>query len=178
MAGKTVSPGGFAAALRRLAKDIPAGVERAMDDAALELRGSLVQDAIASTSPQPVDRAQYKGGWRKRRVKGGAIVYNATKQALWIERGRGPGPVPLKPILAWVKRKGLGGATTGRKGLRRGKGGRFIEDPGTLNLARAIQQKIMKRGIKPRWVLRRAVLELRAGRLGAAIQRQLRGLRP
>jgi hypothetical protein len=48
--------------------------------------------------------------WRWRKTQDGAIVFNVTPQAEWIERGRNAAPVSAegrKALELWVKRKGL-----------------------------------------------------------------------
>lgn len=121
----------FPQALRDLEKKIPKAVERGMRDASLMLRGALVQIAIKRADPQPVDQGQYKAAWGGRDVEGGAIVFNLTKQAFFIERGRRPGKMPpMSPIREWVRRKGLwkdrfaelkAEASTAKKQARRNK---------------------------------------------------------
>lgn len=94
--------------LRRLEREAPRAVERGMREGSLMLRGALVQIEIAKADPQPVDQGQYKGAWGGRDVPGGAIVFNLTKYAAFVERGRRPGRMPpLSPIREWVRRKGL-----------------------------------------------------------------------
>lgn len=102
-----MTPAAFAAVLRQAAAQAPLEVEAAMREGGMLLAGALIQDAIADTDPIPVDQAQYKASWSSRDVAGGAVVASSAKQAVWIERGRGPGPVPLAPIVEWVRRKGL-----------------------------------------------------------------------
>jgi hypothetical protein len=140
----------------------PKALEDAMVDGAMQLQGSLVQKAIASTDPQPVDQGQYKAAWVFEPISGGALVGNASKQALWIERGRAPGPVPYGPILAWVRRKGFVKAQA-----------KVDIEQAEASAAFAIQKKIGERGIEPRWVLRRAVEALRS-RLPRLLQDALR----
>jgi len=36
-----------------------------------------------------------------------AEIYSLEKQALWIEEGRAPGPVPVAPIIEWMLDKGI-----------------------------------------------------------------------
>ena len=121
----------FPQALRELEKKIPRAVERGLRDASLMLRGALVQIAIKKADPQPVDQGQYKAAWGGRDVPGGAQVFNLTKQACFIERGRRPGKMPpLSPIREWVRRKGIwkdrfaelrAEAATAKKQARRNK---------------------------------------------------------
>lgn len=98
----------FPERLRELEKRVPKAVERGMREASLMLRGALVQIAIKRAVPEPVDQGQYKNAWGGRDVPGGAMVFNLTKQAFFIERGRRPGKMPpMSPIREWVRRKGL-----------------------------------------------------------------------
>lgn len=161
----TATPAELGKALRRLQAQMPEAAKDAMVEAGLQLQGSLIQREIASSSPPPVDQGQYKAAWSKVETQNGILVGNETKQALWIERGRGPGPVPFKAILAWVKRKGFVRASV--KAQKRGQGrdsqGRFkgasqsdIEQAET-SAALAIARKIERQGIEPRWPLRRAL---------------------
>jgi hypothetical protein len=160
MAG-SISPGEFARVLRSLQEKIPDAIQEGLEEAGLMLQGKLVQGSIASTEPhQPVDTGQYKSGWRSQPTAAGAVVFNTTKQALWMERGRGPGPVPFAPIREWVRRKKI---ATGDAEIDRA--------------AHAIQRSIARVGIKPRWVLRRAIEDLRP-ELPKIWRRKLREIRP
>lgn len=174
---------GLASALRQMAADMPKALEHGMVDASEMLKGSLVQREIAATDPQPVDQGQYKAGWVSREVEGGAVVGNTTKQALWIERGRGPGPVPFKAILEWVKHKGFVKASV--KAAKKASGPLQRDDKGRYKgatkqeikqaeeaAALAISRKIARQGIRPRWVLRRAIDALR-GKLPGILRRAL-----
>lgn len=175
--------GGLASALRQMAVDVPKALEHGMVDAAEQLKGSLVQREIAATSPQPVDQGQYKAGWTSHEVEGGAVVGNTTKQALWIERGRGPGPVPFKAILEWVRRKGfvrasVKAAKKASSPLQRDEKGRY-KGASEQEIARAettaalaITRKIEQQGIEPRWVLRRAIEALKS-RLPGILRRAM-----
>lgn len=103
-----VSAKAFPERVRELERRFPKAVERGMREASLMLRGALVQIAIKKADPQPVDQGQYKAGWGGRDVPGGAHVFNLTKQAFFIERGRRKGKMPPHaPIREWVRRKGL-----------------------------------------------------------------------
>lgn len=163
-----VTPAQLAEGLRRLSVQAPEAIKDTMVEAGMRLQGSLLQREIASTDPQPVDQGQYKAGWILTEIEDGAVVGNTTSQALWVERGRGPGPVPYKAILEWVKRKGFVRASV--KAEKRGQGrdskGRFkgasksdIEQA-EASAALAIQRKIQWRGVEPRWPLWRALTAL------------------
>lgn len=187
MKRRQVTAGGLAAALRQMAKDAPKALEQGMAEAATMLKGALVQREIAATDPQPVDQGQYKGGWVSQPVAGGAVVGNQSKQALWVERGRAPGPVPFGAILAWVKRKGFVRAQVKAakkaQGVKRDSKGRYqgattseIEQA-EKTAALAIQRKIEQQGIEPRWVLRRAVHALQP-KMPGILRRALREVKP
>ena len=160
-----MTPAQLAQKLRQLEQLVPEAVEGAMVEGALMLQGRLVQREIAAADPQPVDQGQYKGAWQMTQVPGGAVVGNSAKHAVFIERGRGPGPVPFGPILEWVK----------RKGIVRGRGRRA--DAEATRAALAIQRKIEQQGIEPKWILRRSLEALRAP-LGRIIKAKLRAVKP
>lgn len=103
---------GLGALLRNVASLAPQAAELAMRETGLQLVGIAAEES-------PVDQAQMKAGWRSFDVPGGAIVANLTKQAVWIERGRGPGPVPMGPIREWAIRKGLVSKTLVRRLAKR-----------------------------------------------------------
>lgn len=167
---------GLAAMMRTLGERAPAAVEGAMREGGMMLGGDLVQQEIASTKPQPVDQGQYKAAWVTTPVEGGAVVGNTSKQALFIERGRGPGPVPLGPILAWVKRKGFVRASVKRAAKAQGRRSTQSDrDRAEYGAALAIQKKIQEQGIEPRWPLRRAIARLGPKMVGI-IRRALGGI--
>ena len=196
----------FAHELRRMAAALPEAIERGMRDAGLQLQGRLVQREIAATTPyKPVDQGQYKAGWTSFEVPGGLAVGNKSKQALWIERGRQPGPVPLAPLYEWVRRhRDMWSAKAKQQvsalktePVRAGRGANAVrkvevrqhnrrarqlertvgQDSAITEVARAVQAAIRARGIRPRWVLRRAIDDLRPV-VPRAIKRALRELKP
>lgn len=169
-----VTAGGLADALRRMGEAYPKAVEQGMAEAALMLKGALVQREIATTDPKPVDQGQYKAGWVSTPIEGGAVVGNQSKQALWIERGRGPGPVPFQAIYEWVKRKGF--ARKQAKATAKAQGRRSSKnevEQAEKSAALAIQRKIEQQGIEPRWVLRRAMEALK-DKMPGILRRALR----
>lgn len=179
------TPAGLADAMRRMGEQFPKALEQGMVEGATLLQGALVQREIASSDPQPVDQGQYKAAWTVTEVEGGAVVGNTSKQALWVERGRAPGPTPFGPILEWVRRKGfvraaVKAAKKAAPGPRqRDSKGRFqgaSEDEieqAEQGAAVAIQRKITREGVAPRWVLRRALDALR-GKMPAILRRAVR----
>ena len=67
----------------------------------------IIQQEIDATKPyKPVDRGDYRRGWKYAELPDGARLYNATVQASVIERGRRPGSMPpLTPLMRWAQRK-------------------------------------------------------------------------
>lgn len=216
MSGHTVSPGGLADALRRLSEAVPEAVERAMVDGGMMLQGRLIQKEIAASTPhQPVDQGQYKASFQLTETEGGCVVGSTAKHSVWIERGRKPGPVPLAPIVEWVKRKGLAkraikaarmAARAARKGVsppkpalpavsphapampdqpkhkgvgdamkkaeRAAAAAKAIDDEAE-RIAINIARKIKLFGIKPHWVVRRAITAL-GPKMPSIIKRAIR----
>lgn len=71
----------------------------------------IVQEEIDNTKPhKPVDRGDYRRGWRYTEIKDGARLYNGDPKASIIEYGRRPGTMPPVGVLArWVMRKAVFG---------------------------------------------------------------------
>ena len=131
MATHHVTLAGLSASLRALGSRAPAAVEDALREVGEMLAGPVIQHEIAAAGA--VDQGQYKASWTSSPVSGGAVVRSSAPQATFIERGRGPGPVPDAPIIAWMDRKGI--------------------DPSLLFV---IKRKIAASGTEPKWVLRKA----------------------
>jgi hypothetical protein len=170
---RKVTPAGLTAALERLTEQTPELVRRSMGEAATALEREAAGD-----STQPVDQGDVKGGWTSEPTADGFRVSNRSEHAVWVERGRGPGPVPFGAILAWVKRKGIARAQA--KTTAKAQGRRASKDEVTQaekSAAAAIQKKIEREGIEPRWVLRRAVERLRS-KMGGILRRAVGGLKP
>lgn len=140
------SPKDFGAFLRRMGAALPAAVERGLRE------GAMIIQAKA-TELTPVDQGQMKASWRVVPVDGGALVVNGAGHAVFVERGRGPGPVPAGPILAWMRRHGI--------------------DEGALH---AILKKLSSSGYEPRWPLKKAVVASR-GPIRRAIEAQIASVR-
>ena len=67
----------------------------------------IVQEEIDNTKPhKPVDRGDYRRGWKYAELPDGARLYNADPKASTIEDGRRPGTMPPVTALArWAERK-------------------------------------------------------------------------
>jgi len=133
----------FNAFLSRFQNAAPAAVVRGLRDGA----NILVGKAVELT---PVDQSQMKGSWRNFPTSNGAIVTNLAQHAAFVERGRGPGPVPSGPILAWMGRHGI------------------PEDA-----LFAIMRKLARSGYEAKWPLKNAIIASKAA-MGKAILRSLR----
>jgi hypothetical protein len=97
---------------RWLKKGFGKAAERAMLGTAARLVAYITTEVIPAQKPQPVDRGMYRAGWRFKRVKGGAEVFNSTPQAPIIEWGARAanikiGRAMINALTAWVKRKGI-----------------------------------------------------------------------
>lgn len=182
----TVSLADFATRLRRLGPSMQRHLVRGLRAGALAVRAGVVE-AIAETSPYPpVDTGVYRSAFEIERLSNGARVENRVLHAEQIEIGRRPGPVPLQPILEWVKRKRLyetelravlaslrGEHRTERARLRARLKGSDIEhselralrreqrndaiEEAARRVAFAIARKIAQRGFLPRYPMRRAL---------------------
>lgn len=97
--------------LRALYPKIRASVLKASAECALRIVAQVQVEIDETDVPgPPVNTGAYAAAWRWRRTKDGAIVFNATPQAEWIERGRNAGPISKEgqeALRLWIKRKGL-----------------------------------------------------------------------
>lgn len=154
-----------------------------------------VQQEIETTAPhKPVDTGVMAAGYRARRTARGAMVTNSIPQALWIERGRRPGPVSaagIQHIADWVKRKRLyldeltkvmaqhlsgeialkrnyTDRATGK--TKRGTIARAAIQEACDRVAHAIAQSIARKGYAPRYPLKRAIKSSHRAVLEAVLQ--------
>lgn len=103
----TVTLEDLARRLRRLGPEMRRSIVRGLRAGAKRVRAGVAQ-SIAETRPHPpVDTGVYRAAFDIESIPDGARVENRVLHAEEIEIGRRPGPVPLQPILEWVKRKGL-----------------------------------------------------------------------
>jgi hypothetical protein len=83
---------------------------KGLHSAALRAVQVVVTQIIPSRTPQPVDRAVYRAGWRPVMRPDGADVENLEPHAVFIEEGvRGPnvkvGKAMIDALTEWVVRK-------------------------------------------------------------------------
>lgn len=140
-------------ALNALGRDVDKGAEMALWKASRWGVGHA-RAIAAATEPRPKATGDYERSFRAERIKGGGRLFNASKHARWVERGRKPGKgPPVDAITEWVMVKGIV-----RRSRYKAKS-KFAEARG---VAFAIQRKIAKKGIKGRYVLDRAMPGVRA----------------
>ena len=105
----------------------------------------IVGTIIPSLPRPPVDRGLYRAGWRAKKDGQGAVVENIAPHASVIEFGaRGAnvkiGRAMIDARAAWVKRKGLGGKTVGKRHVK-------ATDTEARSIAFAIAKTMQKKGI-------------------------------
>lgn len=139
--------------LRKRAKDRYALVLKTIRVFAKTRAILAIQEEISSSVPQPVDRGTYRRGWTAHDTPHGAVVFNSTKYAGVIERGRRAGAKrpPSDVLVSWVL----------RKGLVRGVKGKANRAQAAKGLAFVIARKIGRKGLPARNILARAVAKFR-----------------
>jgi len=95
--------------------------------------------------------------------QGVILVVADAPHAVAVEVGSRPHLVPLEPLIAWVRLRGLQASAAKRltargnaAALAPGGGARANAD-GAVTIARAIQFVLLKRGTKPAWFMRQAL---------------------
>ena len=182
----TVTLEDFARRIRRLGPEMHRSIVRGLRAGAKRVRAGVAQ-SIAETRPHPpVDTGVYRAAFEVESLPEGARVENRVLHAEEIEVGRRPGPVPLGPILDWVKRKrlyeeelrrvlasrkaedrieranlravvkGTGSERTEMNRLRRRQRSDAIEEA-ARRVAFLIRRKIAREGFAPRFPMRRAL---------------------
>jgi hypothetical protein len=177
----------FARRIRTLAPRMEREIVRGLRAGALRVR-TAVAHAIATTTPHPpVDTELLAASFQIERLAQGARVESGVLHAEMIEVGRRPGPVPLAPILAWVRRKRLyenelqrilgergerhrserailrdltrgTSAARGEMSALRRRQRRDAVDEAAMRVAIAIRAKIQREGYAPRFPMRRALI--------------------
>lgn len=115
-------------------------------EATLEQQKKAVVSGIVKSIPDlvansPVDTGQYAASWDFTETEKSVILGNYAPHAPIIEKGARPFTPPIAPLLAWAKR--------------------VLQDtsqppnysPEVWNLARGVQNKIAREGMRPRNVL-------------------------
>lgn len=100
-------------------KRLLAAANRGLLSAALLGVQRILTRIIPSRSPQPVDRATFKSGWRAFSEADGATIENLEPNAILIEEGVRAGNVKIGRLMidalaSWVVRKGIVGAPEAR----------------------------------------------------------------
>lgn len=139
-----------------------AELRRAIGRAQLDAANATLRVVVRDS---PVDTGLYKGSWEvKERTAlarlGGAQkiveLRNDAPHAGIIELGARPFWPPLQPLVEWAKRKGgIFGFGLDKHGRFKGKAKLKTDEVSALEgIARAIQAKIARVGIKPRYVMK------------------------
>jgi hypothetical protein len=154
-------PSGLLQLRRFLSAEVDRRFKVGIYSAAVRVQQEIVTSLIPNENPPPVDRGQYRAGWRVEKTEEGADVVNNTPQAIFIEDGVPntsikPGRLMIDALAAWAKRKGLVG---------KGKGGDSSEE--AQSIAWAIAKSMMKKGIF-----------VRGGKMGLGIAKRARELFP
>jgi len=125
----------------------------------------------------PVDRGEYKAGWTVRQLIGSNEVQlaNDAPYAGVIELGARPFRPPFAPIFEWVKRKAAALGIVALAPGKRFRGSASLtsdEDAAAKKVAWAVVNAIAKRGLPPRYVMRKQ-LPFAVTALEAAFKRHL-----
>lgn len=172
---------GLADLIRNLASKAPQAVVTGLQESAMLLQAQ-VQSTIAHSDPIPVDVGQYKGTWGKTNTPDGAQVGNTSKQATFVERGRKKGKAPpADALVPWIVRhwrdfdlkKKASALRKQNPGMAKASAKMIMAKKIAIGLAIAIG----KRGIKPRWVLRRALTSVK-GRIPSILRRHVKQVAP
>lgn len=153
--------------LDKLAREVPAGAQRALMKAAHRARNEVVAQIDASQPRPPVDTGQMRRSWIVRPNRdwlgaNGAILENTVEHTVFMEEGIRPTMVPIAPLMEWAIRKtrGKAGASTimpiAKNGRRRKGGKRAQRVRDARALAFGAQRSIARRGIKGRFFFKRA----------------------
>lgn len=170
-----------------LAREVPAGAQRAMMRAAHKARNEVIAQIDASQPRPPVDTGQMRRSWIVRPNRdwlgaNGAVLENTVEHTVFMEEGIRPTLVPIAPLLEWAVRKtrGKAGASTVMpiaKGKRRRKGGAKAQRARDARaLAYGAQRSIARRGIKGRFFFKRASAKF-VGFVEEAVREELDKLR-
>ncbi len=178
---KSGDAAGLADLIRRLAEKAPQAVVKGLRESGLMLQAE-VQATTSRSKPVPVDVGQYKASWTISPKTDGAWVGNNSLQATFVERGRRAGKTPPSDALVpWVLRhwrdfdirKKAAVLRKANKKLSKTTSKMMVAKQVAIGLAIAIG----KRGIKPRWVLRRALSNVKK-RIPTILRKAVQELKP
>lgn len=138
MATKTVKLENFASELE------------GFNESSLRRQQQVVANAVVKSVPDlvrssPVDTGEYASSWDFTIDEKSAVIGNFAPHAPIIEKGARPFTPPIGPLLAWAKR--------------------VLKDPSqppnysseVWGLAKGVQNKIAREGMKPRNILEKAI---------------------
>ena len=137
----------------------------------VKMRGPMIVQAIIDgTKPYPpVHTGEYRRNMKVRDLSNGALLYNPTKRAGIIERGRRPGfgvsRQGQEDLARWVHLHGMDRATGRQMRFARSrfvkKGGaarfkRLLEEDRARSIAFLIARSIKRRGLPAKYIFARA----------------------
>ena len=144
MTTKRLSIKGFALRVAELGGDMEAAVMAGLRKSAVRLSDLVVHEIDNADPFAAVDRGLLRNSVRVRPTARGITTAVEAPHAPMIEGGTRPFFPPIEPLIEWVRRKG------------------FASDEGEVRrIAYAVQQKIGKEGIKPRFFMKKAFAKFR-----------------
>jgi hypothetical protein len=115
---------------------------------------------------KPVDRGIYRAAWKALATDDGAVLFNDSPHAGFIEQGTRPHMPPIEPLKAWVLRKF---GPTLRREFKAAGGAKVLGKPmkdyaetAAAALAFAIAKSIARKGTAPRYILQNSIPDLEA----------------
>lgn len=132
--GKTVNLGNFAQELGDFA-------DEHIDDLKKGAVRGIVRSIPELVRNSPVDTGKYASSWDFTALETKVLLGNFAPHAAVIERGARPFTPPIRPLLEWAKRVLMDSSQPPNY------------SPQVWGLARGVQNKIAKEGMKPRHIL-------------------------
>ena len=140
-------------ALKVSVKDFPKEFEKYAKKLGKEFEQAVAEAAVRNipklVEKSPVDTGEYASSWETEFIPGEKVIIgNFAPHATVIEFGARPFTPPIRPLLAWAKR--------------------VLQDPSqppnysnrVWGLAKAVQKKIMVKGMEPKRILTNQLPEI------------------
>lgn len=166
---RRVSPGAFAEGMKRIKRDLRAGLRRGVLSGAkrcLPILHQATRTAIPANPGQvgsggAFNTGAYLRAWRAEPISGGARVYNDSVYAAVIEHGRRRGKFPpIAAIQLWAQRKfrlkvkSFAPARTARlRAAKARRSSKSVSQSQLRNIAFVIARAIARRGLRARRVM-------------------------
>lgn len=134
--------------LENFAREIRDFTEASLEEQRVAVVSGIVRSIPDIVAASPVDTGQYANSWDFTETEKSVILGNYAPHAPIIEKGARPFTPPMAPLLAWAKR--------------------VLKDPSqppnyspeVWSLAKGVQNKIAREGMKPRNVLENMIPEI------------------